>query len=631
MPALADVIRELEGHYDPAWAESWDAVGLVCGDPDAAYAGCCSPSTRSTDVVDEALRAGADLLVTHHPLFLGGTACVAATTAKGRVVHRLISGGCALYVAHTNADIASPGVSDALARARSGSTTLRPLRPQPRRAARQGRGVRPGRRRGRLLDALRDAGAGAIGDYTRCAFRRRRHRHVPAAGRGATRPSARSARSARRRGRGSRWCCPRRRRSAVAARAARGAPLRGAGLRRRGAGCLPGGRGLGRVGELPSAGDSGGVRPPTSPRALPATAWGVRAAGDPRTRRARSRSAAAPATTWPRAAAGPAPTSSSPPTSSTTRRPRASPTGARAGRRGALGDRVAVAAGAAARHPGGLRWRRGVARPSPILGPCTLHPPQGAPVKAAPDRPAAACSTCRRSTPRWTGSRTGGARCPSSPRSSELDTQARRSCATTIVRRRDRGSATSAASRRKAEADVEQVRTARRARPAAARLRAGHLAKELESLQHEIESLARRQSELEDVELEVMERLEDVAGRARRSCAPSASRRPRRRSEAGAAPGRGVRRDRRRPRAAPAPRASRARDAARRPAGALREDPRGQRRRRRRAMLRGRVRGLPAASSTRPSCRRSARRRADEVLRCEECRRILVRTAESGL
>jgi putative NIF3 family GTP cyclohydrolase 1 type 2 len=35
--------------------------------------------------------AGADLLVTHHPLFLGGTTSVAATTAKGRVVHKLIT------------------------------------------------------------------------------------------------------------------------------------------------------------------------------------------------------------------------------------------------------------------------------------------------------------------------------------------------------------------------------------------------------------------------------------------------------------------------------------------------------------------------------------------------------------
>ena len=60
---------------------------------------------------------------------------------------------------------------------------------------------------------------------------------------------------------------------------------------------------------------------------------------------------------------------------------------------------------------------------------------------------------------------------------------------------------------RKSEADVEQVST--RAARDRARLEAGTgSAKDLQGLQHELESLARRQSDLEDVELEVMERLE---------------------------------------------------------------------------------------------------------------------------
>ncbi len=54
--------------------------------------------------VAEALEAQAQLLVTHHPLLLKGVHSVAATTPKGRVVHGLVTGGCALYAAHTNAD-----------------------------------------------------------------------------------------------------------------------------------------------------------------------------------------------------------------------------------------------------------------------------------------------------------------------------------------------------------------------------------------------------------------------------------------------------------------------------------------------------------------------------------------------
>src|SRR3954470_7831216 len=114
---LGEVIETLERHYDPAWAEPWDAVGLVCGDPDADVRRVHFAVDPVTAVVDEALAAGAQLLVTHHPLFLGGTTSVAATTAKGRVVHRLLAAGCALHVAHTNADVADPGVSDALGEA----------------------------------------------------------------------------------------------------------------------------------------------------------------------------------------------------------------------------------------------------------------------------------------------------------------------------------------------------------------------------------------------------------------------------------------------------------------------------------------------------------------------------------
>ena len=40
---------------------------------------------------------------------------VAANTPKGKVIHTLLAGGCALFAAHTNADSARPGVSDKLA------------------------------------------------------------------------------------------------------------------------------------------------------------------------------------------------------------------------------------------------------------------------------------------------------------------------------------------------------------------------------------------------------------------------------------------------------------------------------------------------------------------------------------
>lgn len=133
MPELSEVIAALDALWPPGRAEQWDAVGTVCGDvgsPDAQVSRVLFAVDPVQEIADEAVELGAQLLVTHHPLYLRGTTTVAADTFKGRVVHTLIRHGIALHVAHTNADTADPGVSDALA----GALDLRvtgPLVPDP--------------------------------------------------------------------------------------------------------------------------------------------------------------------------------------------------------------------------------------------------------------------------------------------------------------------------------------------------------------------------------------------------------------------------------------------------------------------------------------------------------------------
>lgn len=181
----------------------------------------------------------------------------------------------------------------------------------------------------------------------------------------------------------------------------------------------------------------------------------------------------------------------------------------------------------------------------------------------------------------------------------------------------------------KADADVEQVRT--RVTRDRTRLDAGQVSspRELENLQSEIESLLRRQSDLEDVELDVMERLEAAQARLK---------------EAGselAVIGTDVdavaaRRD-----AALAEIAQLSDVAAQRRAAVVAEEPTDLMELYER--LRAQHGGVGAAALRRGQCQgchltlntvdlnaiRAAA--ADDVLRCEECRRILVRTDESGL
>lgn len=169
VPRLADVIAVIDGLYEPSRAEQWDAIGLVCGDPDAEVERVLFAVDPVTAVADEAVAWEADLLVTHHPLFLRAIHGVAASTPKGRIVHTLIRHGVGLHVAHTNADSADPGVSDALAAA-IGLTDLRPLAPQLAPATDKLVVFVPEADTDQLIDALADAGAGQIGAYDRCAW-----------------------------------------------------------------------------------------------------------------------------------------------------------------------------------------------------------------------------------------------------------------------------------------------------------------------------------------------------------------------------------------------------------------------------------------------------------------------------
>ncbi|GGK61322.1 Nif3-like dinuclear metal center hexameric protein [Ornithinimicrobium pekingense] len=123
---LGDVVAVLEELYPPATAQSWDRVGLVAGDPDQPVSRVLLAVDPTLEVIAEAVETGADLIVTHHPLLLRGIHSVATTTAKGAAVAELLVNDVALYCAHTNADVADPGVGHALAAA-CGLTATEPL------------------------------------------------------------------------------------------------------------------------------------------------------------------------------------------------------------------------------------------------------------------------------------------------------------------------------------------------------------------------------------------------------------------------------------------------------------------------------------------------------------------------
>ncbi|MFQ6399128.1 Nif3-like dinuclear metal center hexameric protein [Nocardia sp. KC 131] len=275
---LADVIGVLDSAYPPKLAESWDSVGLVCGDPADEVTRVLFAVDATADVVDEAIGWRAQALVVHHPLLLRGVDTVAADTPKGALLHRLIRSGCALFSAHTNADSADPGVSDALAAA-LGLTVTGPLDAKPRTAVDNWVVQVPRPHTEAVLAALFAAGAGGNDSYRDCASRVRgigQFRPVtganPAVGSIGELQQVEEDRIE--------VIAPSTARAAILAALRAAHPYEDPAYHVTERAAVPSGLGIGRVGTLP---EPESLRTFTTrvAAALPATVWGVRAAGDP--------------------------------------------------------------------------------------------------------------------------------------------------------------------------------------------------------------------------------------------------------------------------------------------------------------------------------------------------------------
>ena len=278
MPLLRELITTLDEWFDPGTAEGWDAVGLVCGDPEGEVSRALLAVDAVPGTVAETVDSGAQLLITHHPLLLTAVHGVPADDPKGALVHRMIRAGVAHFVAHTNADVAAPGVSDALAdRLRLGD--IRPLTTHYDNALNKLVVFVPTNEAQRLIDALAAAGAGRIGDYERCAwtttglgtFRPRANAH-PAIGAVDEIEQVPETRVE--------MVVPRSRQAAVEYALRSAHPYEEPAFDLLVLAGSSGARGTGRIGEL--------AEPTTLARfaqraaaALPATVWGLRVAGNP--------------------------------------------------------------------------------------------------------------------------------------------------------------------------------------------------------------------------------------------------------------------------------------------------------------------------------------------------------------
>ncbi len=111
---LKKIVEALEEMAPPQFAASWDNTGLQVGSPDAPVASILVALDVTEEVVSEAARKKADLIVAHHPLFFRPLQRIETDTATGRLLGHLLTAGISVYAAHTNLDVAAGGVNDLL-------------------------------------------------------------------------------------------------------------------------------------------------------------------------------------------------------------------------------------------------------------------------------------------------------------------------------------------------------------------------------------------------------------------------------------------------------------------------------------------------------------------------------------
>lgn len=111
---LKEVVQGLEELY-PIWLkEDWDFPGLVLGDGEKECKKIFFALDPSERTAREAKEWGADLMVTHHPLFFRAVHRIPSADPHGKVASILLSSGCALWAGHTNVDSSPRGTNDAL-------------------------------------------------------------------------------------------------------------------------------------------------------------------------------------------------------------------------------------------------------------------------------------------------------------------------------------------------------------------------------------------------------------------------------------------------------------------------------------------------------------------------------------
>lgn len=167
---VGDLERLIREWAPPAWADEWDNVGLLSGNPERPVGCVLAALEISSAVIEEARRLKAGAIITHHPLPLRPVRRIVAGDPTGKLLLGLIESRIAHIAAHTNLDRSPEGTNRILAE-RFGLKNLEFLETWPRKDLLKFSVFAPAGYEEKIIEAVGRAGAGVIGKYSRCTFR----------------------------------------------------------------------------------------------------------------------------------------------------------------------------------------------------------------------------------------------------------------------------------------------------------------------------------------------------------------------------------------------------------------------------------------------------------------------------
>lgn len=165
---IRDIVNYLETVAPPCYQESYDNAGLILGNSESTISSALITLDVTESVIDEAIKYGCGLIISHHPILFKGLKRVNGNSYVERCVIKAIKNDIAIYAAHTNLDSVTGGVNSKICE-KIGLTNMRILAPAKELLLKLVTFV-PVNHLDKVREAVFAAGAGHIGNYDKCSY-----------------------------------------------------------------------------------------------------------------------------------------------------------------------------------------------------------------------------------------------------------------------------------------------------------------------------------------------------------------------------------------------------------------------------------------------------------------------------